>query len=429
MTSFDAGSLAAAPGRIDRQTGNVRFLGQDRPFWRILVRGAVLLMVTLGIYRFWLITDTRRFLWANTEIDGDSLEYSGTAMEILLGFLVAIALLVPLYIAFFVGALDLGTAGLTTGLALVALALIGQYAVWRARGYRLTRTVLRGLHFHQTGSGLHYAICVLFWWAMIVMTLGLAYPFAQASLERFKLAHTHYGDLAGRFEGSGFRLLLRGLPLWFVVMAPTFIAFSALLSIDWDRVGEIVGRGGTSDDILGRIAAGAPEFYEVIGLFVLAFGFAVSAAIVLFPAFQTIVMRWWVSGLRFAGVGVTSRLRMSDVYAAYLRFLGYLLLFALAMIVMAFITFAAIGLFFGTSAESKAAEIFTILGMVGLYVVSALGLSTIYQATAKLWVWRLTAQSSVLSGVAALDHVRAAGAPDSPVGEGLADALNVGGGV
>lgn len=426
MASFDAGGLVAAPEPAGKP-GDVRFLGQDRPYWRLLLRGAVLLMATLGIYRFWLITDTRRFLWANTEIGGDTLEYSGTALEILLGFLVAIAILVPLYIVFFLGALDIGSAGLMASFAVIALAAIGQYAVWRARSYRLTRTVFRGLHFYQTGSGLHYAVCVLFWWSMMAMTLGLAYPFAQASLERFKLSNTHYGDLPGRFEGSAWQLLLRGLPLWFVVMAPTLIALSALLAIDWTQIGRIMRGGGSTSDILARIGTQAPEFYAAIGLFVVALGFAMIAALLLFPAFQTIVMRWWVSGLRFAGISVTSQLRMVDVYKAYLRFAGYLLVFALVMLAVAFITFALIGMIFGTSEQSKFAELFTILAMVGLYVVSALGLSTIYQATAKLSVWRLTAQSSALSDVSALDHVKAAGEPGSPLGEGLADALNVGG--
>ena len=58
-------------------------------------------MVTLGIYRFWLATDIRRFLWSNTEIAGEALEYTGTALELLLGFLVAIALLIPVYAGYF----------------------------------------------------------------------------------------------------------------------------------------------------------------------------------------------------------------------------------------------------------------------------------------------------------------------------------------
>ncbi|MBV8835846.1 MAG: DUF898 family protein, partial [Alphaproteobacteria bacterium] len=68
----------------------VRFLGIERDFWRLLTRGAVLLLVTLGIYRFWLVTDIRRHLWNNTEIAGDLIEYIGTGRELLLGFLIAI---------------------------------------------------------------------------------------------------------------------------------------------------------------------------------------------------------------------------------------------------------------------------------------------------------------------------------------------------
>src|ERR1700692_2580668 len=77
-----------------------RFAAPERPFWRLLIRGAMLLAVTLGIYRFWLATDVRRFLWSNTEIAGDGLEYIGLDTELLIGFLFAVAILVPLYIVF-----------------------------------------------------------------------------------------------------------------------------------------------------------------------------------------------------------------------------------------------------------------------------------------------------------------------------------------
>ncbi len=83
----------------------------------------MLLLVTLGIYRFWLATDVRRFLWSNTEIAGDGLEYTGTARELLLGFLIAIALLVPINVAFFLAAFSRGVIGQISGL--LALAALG----------------------------------------------------------------------------------------------------------------------------------------------------------------------------------------------------------------------------------------------------------------------------------------------------------------
>lgn len=155
-------SLKATAADRNPESGN-RFLGNPRAYWRLLTRGAGLLMVTLGIYRFWLTTDVRRFLWANTEVAGESLEYTGTPLELLIGFLVAIAILIPVYALFFLAALDLGPLGQMSGaIAFAGLGLIGQYAIYRARRYRLTRTIYRGVRFHQSGSAWRYAFCAAF---------------------------------------------------------------------------------------------------------------------------------------------------------------------------------------------------------------------------------------------------------------------------
>ncbi len=75
-----------------------------------------------------------------------------------------------------------------------------------------------------------------------VVTLGLAYPWAQASLQRFKMRHTCYGDLLGAFEGSGSALFLRGLPIWLLVVGPIVFAFLALgAMVDWDALSGMIG--------------------------------------------------------------------------------------------------------------------------------------------------------------------------------------------
>jgi uncharacterized membrane protein YjgN (DUF898 family) len=186
MISLDATVSAAQVGHVASSGGIVRFSGEAGRFWRLLARGAVLLMCTLGIYRFWLTTDIRRYLWSNTELAGESFEYTGTARELPLGFLIAIAILVPLYAGFFLLALGLGE--LSSLIGLITLTVLGHYAVYRARRYRLTRTVYRGVRFHQSGSAWRYAICALLWWSLIALTAGLAYPFAQSRLERFRCA-------------------------------------------------------------------------------------------------------------------------------------------------------------------------------------------------------------------------------------------------
>jgi uncharacterized membrane protein YjgN (DUF898 family) len=405
--------------------GAVRFLGKDSAYWRLRIKGAALLLVTLGIYRFWLATDVRRFLWSSTEIAGDSLEYNGLATELLVGFLFAVAILVPLYMALAIVALEIGAiGGKSVVLGFPLLALLAEYALYRARRYRLTRTVFRGLRFDQHGSAWGYAIYALAWWALAIVTLGLAYPWAQAALQRYKMRRTSYGDLPGRFDATGSSLFVRGLPLWLVVVVPLIVAVvSVAAMIDWDALSTALASG--DDDALSQFESSS-QFDLMIGILVTSAGASVIFAILLYPLFQAISLRWWISGLRFGAIAVTSKLRIGLVYRVYLRFVLFILLLAVLASVAGVVGLALIGLSMGRVPDSALAELAATTIMVGLYVVFALGISTIFQVAVTLGLWRLAAQSAQLSGVQQLDTVHAAGTPSSALGEGLADALKVG---
>jgi uncharacterized membrane protein YjgN (DUF898 family) len=416
--SLDTGGVAAS--------GGVRFLGQRRFYWRLLVRGAALLMVTLGIYRFWLATDVRRFLWSNTEIAGEALEYTGTPLELLLGFLIAIAILIPVYAGFFLAALDLGTLGKFSGvIAFAALGILGQYAIYRARRYRLTRTIYRGLRFHQEGSAWAYAFRAMAWWLVTALSFGLAYPFQLASLERYKMRNTFYGDLAGSFEASAFGLLLRGFPMWLLIFAPLALAVSGFVgAVDWKALADVLAQGG--DDVMGKIEGSNPGLGAVIVFAMLMGGVSVALAAVLYPAFQAMVLRWWSSGLRFGDIEVRSRLRMRHVYGAYARFVGYAILFSMAVGVIGVIALVLVGAVASSLKPGTSGEIVATLFLLAGYVITALGFSTIYRATVLLSLWQLGMESLQLTGLSALEKVKATGRPSSAIGEGLADALNVG---
>jgi uncharacterized membrane protein YjgN (DUF898 family) len=428
MTVLDATAVAAAEASASAPQA-VRFIGDRRAYWRLLIRGAALLAVTLGIYRFWFATDVRRFLWSNTEIAGETLEYSGTALELLVGFLIAIALLVPLYIGFFVVALNLGPVGqFASVLGFPVLAFLGHFAVYRARRYRLTRTVYRGVRCHQGGSAWRYAICALFWWALIILTLGLAYPFAQSALERYKMRHTYYGNLPGRFEGSGLRLFLRGFPMWLLVVGPLIAALVFVVtSVEWAALGAAASSAGSVEEFAGQLEGRFPTVYAAIVLAIVAVTVSVIMAAVLFPVFQSMTLRWWISGLRFGALTVHSHLRTGQIYGAYLRFLWYGVLFALAAAIVGAIGFAALGVVFAGPARAELYEIVGAAAAVAFYVVLMLGYSTIYQGTVKLALWLGGMESIEIENRAVLDQVKAEGAASSAVGEGLADALNVGG--
>jgi uncharacterized membrane protein YjgN (DUF898 family) len=402
---------AAAPASLAK----ARFTGDPRTFRNLMIRGALLQVMTLGIYRFWLTTDARRFLWANTEIGGDSLEYTGTAIELFLGFLIAIALLVPFYVLLFFGTLELGLVSrLSSAAAFVFLAVFGQYAYFRARRYRLTRTVFRGLRFHQSGSAFSYAQRALLWWIAIGITLGLAYPWAQASLERYKLAHTYYGEWQGKFAGSGTQLFLRGIGLW-LMMIVLFVVYGGALQVIRSGVLARATQADSMDPatVMAVIAAG------------LGFGLFVVAAVV-YATLQGIIMRWWLAGLRFGPVVVATTLKKRQVFGAYLRcFLyGLLLLIVVSLVVGALAALLRLGV----TVTKEAKEIMGVILVICLYFSFAVGLWVIYQRTIKFGVWRMAVDSVELAGFDAMEHVRADDTrPSSAVGEGLADALGAGG--
>jgi uncharacterized membrane protein YjgN (DUF898 family) len=418
MTTAEVISSPVSPA------GTVRFLGEEGAYWRLRIKGAALVVVTLGIYRFWLATDVRRFLWANTEISGDTLEYNGLATELLVGFLFAVAILVPLYMVFALVMLEWDIVAFKPALiGFALLLLLGEYALYRARRYRLTRTVFRGLRFDQHGSPWRYAVYALVCWGIVIVTLGLAYPWTLAFLERFKMRNTSYGDLQGRFEGSGLSLFLRGLPMWLLIVGPIVAAlmvFSAL--IDWDTLGQLLQKG--DDDAISEMAG------TMLGPGLATAGVCFTVSVVmlplLYPVFQAVKLRWWISGLRFGDVTVTSRLRISQVYRVYLRLMLYLVLLGLLVGIMSGLTvFAVIGIV-RLVHNAAVLQLIPAATTLVLYVVIMIGSSTIYQVIVAAGLWRLGAETAALSGEAALDGVRATGSASSALGEGLADALGVG---
>jgi uncharacterized membrane protein YjgN (DUF898 family) len=266
----------------------------------------------------------------------------------------------------------------------------------------------------------------MFWWVLIGLTLGLAYPFAQSRLERFKMRHTWYGNLQGRFEGSGLRLFARGFLMWLVTMGPLLFALVyAVANVEWDKVAATAEAAGSASDFINQLESASPHLYSAIVVSITAVTISLLMATFLFPVFQAMMLRWWISGVRFGALSVHSKLRTGQIYGAYLRLLWYGLVFATAVSIAGAVFFTSIGAmvkhFHGST------EIVTAIGGFIAYIVMMLGYSAIYQGTVKFALWRCGVESITLENASVLDAVTTEGAPSSAVGEGLADALNVGG--
>jgi uncharacterized membrane protein YjgN (DUF898 family) len=370
------------PPPLPATATRVAFTGDRMSFLHLVARGAGLEMVTVGFYRFWLTTDIRRHLWSHTVVDGDGAEYTGRGKELLIGFLIAMAILVPIYIGYTILTLFVEGAQAFASFPLLALIYVfTQFAIYRARRYRLTRTVWRGVRLWMTGSGWNYALRASLWGLAMIFTLGLILPWRDAALERYKMQHTHYGELQGRFEGRGGEFFKQAWWLW--LLSPTV--------------------------------------------------FLVIPIPFIYGAFKAIQLRWWLNGLRLGGVTVQSNLAGDAFIGLYWKTIGWSMLLSLVFSAYAGIITLLVGSMTGTGLETALTSgqyevlvpYFTLMG-IG-YLAWALAMGAIARLYLTRDMWQRAVMSITVVGIEAAANVAAKGELANAIGEGFADGLDVGG--
>jgi uncharacterized membrane protein YjgN (DUF898 family) len=394
-------AVALSPSSTDA-VSPVTFTGVRGDFRRLVTRGAMLELVTLGFYRFWLATDMRRHLWSHTSAGGDAPEYTGTGKELLIGFLFALAILTPVYLVYFFIGLEAERAQAFASIPLVLFFyLFYQFAMYRARRYRLTRTIWRGVRFWMKGSGTVYALQAALWGLLVVLTLGIALPWFHAALERYKMRNSFYGDLVGRFDGTGGSLFARYI--WFWLGSILVVVGVSVISVVAQPLGPILGL---------LVAVAAP------------FAFA---------AYKAIEWRWWISGIRFGEVRFESKLSTSALFGLYWKVIGWsFLIIVLLSAWIGAVVYAGWAMYAGgqTTPEAFTAAVQQapiLIGMAAGYIIAALAFGTIVRIYLRRDVWARLASSSLVYNLSAADNVTARGEAANALGEGFADSLDIGG--
>lgn len=174
---------------MEDETGSAfAFEGGWKEYAPIAFTNLLLTIVTLGIYRFWATTRTRRYLWSRTYFIDDQLEWTGTGKELFLGFLMVLLLLgVPfLFLQFGVQALVIrGMAGLAAILGFLSFSIIFYFvgvARFRALRYRLGRTYWHGIRGGSDDGGFAYGVSYVWKTIAGIFPLWLLVPWSMISL-------------------------------------------------------------------------------------------------------------------------------------------------------------------------------------------------------------------------------------------------------
>lgn len=252
---MDAYTTAPA-GEQDRA---VRFTGTWREYLPIAATNALLIVCTLGVYRFWAAARQRRYLWSRTHLIDDTLEWTGTGKEMFIGFVIVMLVVAPFFLFFqflFPALAARGKAGAAGGILMlfyIALIYLGGFARFRALRYRLSRSYWHGIRGGSDNPGWNYGGEYLGRMALSAMTMFIAFPWAATRLWNSRWNAMSFGPLEFRAN-----LTAQGLKrYWALLYALPF----ALLLIA--TVGGITLLGG---------AAGQPQGWRLISFAVIVVG-------------------------------------------------------------------------------------------------------------------------------------------------------------
>jgi uncharacterized membrane protein YjgN (DUF898 family) len=401
-----------------------RFTSNGRSFFWLVLSGGLLQLLTAGFYRFWLLTNIRRRLWSATSFDGDALEYTGRGRELLLGFLFAMAILAPLFLAYFILGVEIERFKAFASLPLTLfLYLFGQYAAYRARRYRLSRTVWRGVRFWMEKDAWKYAFLSTALFVRSVVTLWIANPWRVAALERFKMRRTRYGHIQASFEGTGWGLFKSALPLLLSGLVALIIIFVVMV-----RMAIAIQQSAPRSEIRG----GVPDY--------LSFVLFIGVAVALWAAYQAVEWRWFLNGVRIGGASFESAARKRRFIGLYFQFFGSAAAILVAILAAALgvlvLVIWVLGFHNGSGAPASHEALAHIgqqltvpilVGFAAVYLLAITLIGAVYRYFLQHQLWREIIETTTVRGIESLSEAHTAGEAASALGEGMLDGLDMGG--
>jgi uncharacterized membrane protein YjgN (DUF898 family) len=242
------------------------FHGNWKDFARIALPNLLLTIVTLGFYRFWATTRERQYLWSESQFIDERLEWTGTGVELFIGFLLAIFLIgVPFLI------LQFGVQALTlqgmSGFALLVffasfLAIFWMVGVGRFRGlrYRLSRTYWHGIRGGSDDNGLAYGWSYI--WKSFVGSLaaGLMVPWSMVNLWNERWGRMSFGPHEFNAYATQEGLIGRYLLIYLGSFVSIFVVGGMAAGLAADQT------GASTAGILLTAIIFPLVFYGIIGL-------------------------------------------------------------------------------------------------------------------------------------------------------------------
>ena len=173
---------------------DVNFSGQTGEYFRIWIVNIALTVLTLGIYSAWAKVRTLRYFYSHTSIEGAHFDYHATPQAILIGRLIAAALVA----AYYFGSQYVPAVALSI---IVIVVLAVPWLMVRSRSFQMRNTSFNGIRFDFRRNYVDSFKVIYGGVAFTIITLGLGAPSAIYWRNRFVANNSGYGRTAFEFRG------------------------------------------------------------------------------------------------------------------------------------------------------------------------------------------------------------------------------------
>ncbi len=373
--------------------------GRLRELLPLVLLNTMFSLITFGIYRFWGKTNIRRYLWSRVSLLGQPLEYSGTGMDLFVGFLIIVCILVPIGVCSFLLPVVLLGYGITFGpvLAQGFLGLLFFYlshvAVYRAQRYRLSRTSWRGICSELNGSSVTYANQATLCTFLMFISLGLAYPYMQVKLLKYRVEHATFGGVTFEF-GANVRTLMHA---WVICLSTTIIL--ALLIYT-----------AVEPHVSAAIAFLSQDIQHIHSLAFLSYLLIPLIFFCLLPIttvwYKAVSIRHFCSSIKFEDISAQSNLTTWNIIQIYLPLFFYMVFGSLIILMVAIFI-----------SNELAGQAYTIIIVIAFYLF--LPIILLHRHLIKIF------NSLSLAGSFSPEKLFQSQQAKPKSGEGLADALNI----
>ncbi len=225
------------------------FTGKAGEFFRIWIVNMLLTIVTIGFYWPWATVRTRRYFYANTQLDGHAFDYLAKPLSLLIGYVLVQIVVITFYaMPYFMSSSPEMLILILYGSIFAGYILFFPWLVYKTLRFRAKNTMYRNVRFKFGGSLGDSYITFAAWAFLVPLTFGLIIPYWEMRKKEYALSNLLFGKTqfgfkpqAGEYYKYYLIFMAIGMAVYivFTIVIFVLIAFAGFGASELGGTGEI----------------------------------------------------------------------------------------------------------------------------------------------------------------------------------------------